>query len=50
VFRPDITLYMFKGLFLVILSKFNKEFQLKWGDEIKKKLEEHKEEYKLYKK
>ena len=50
VFRPDITLYMFKGLFLVILSKFNKEFQLKWGDEIKKRLEKHKEEYKLYKK
>lgn len=50
VFRPDITLYMFKGLFSVILSKFNKEFQLKWGDEIKKRLEKHKEEYKLYKK
>jgi len=50
VFRPDITLYMFKGLFLVILSKFNKEFQLKGGDEIKKRLEKHKEEYKLYKK
>jgi len=50
VFRPDITLYMFKGLFLVILSKFNNEFQLKWGDLIKKMLEEHKEEFKLYKK
>lgn len=51
VFLPDITLYMFKGLFLVILSKFNEEFQLKWGDVIKKKLEKHKEEYnKLYKK
>ena len=50
VFRPDITLYMFKGLFLVILSKFNNEFQLKWGDLIKEMLEEHKEEFMLYKK
>ena len=50
VFRPDVTLYMFKGLFMVILSIFNSEFQMKWGDLIKKMLEEHKEEFKLYKK
>jgi len=41
---------MIKGLFMVILSKFNSEFQMKWGDLIKKMLEEHKEEFKLYKK
>jgi hypothetical protein len=49
LFQPHITLYMFKGLFLVILSKFNEEYQLKWGEKIKTLLEEHKEEFNLYK-
>lgn len=40
-FRPEIILYLFRGLFLVILSKFNKEFQLKWGDIISDCLKIH---------
>jgi len=49
VFKPEITLYMFKGLFLIVLSAFNEAFQLKWGEIIKRKLQEHKKEFDLYK-
>lgn len=49
-FRPEITIYMFRGLFLVALSKFNKEFQLKWGDKISKALKIHASEIKKLRK
>ena len=41
---------MFKGLFLIVLSAFNEAFQLNWGDIVKKKFQNHKKEFNLYKK
>ena len=50
VFKPEITLYMCKGLFLEVLKAFNEAFQLNWRKVIKQELQKHKEEFNLYKK
>lgn len=40
-FRSELLIYLFRGLFLVILSKFNKEFHLKHTDIISDCLKTH---------
>jgi len=45
-FKPESLLYLFRGLFLVVLSKFNIEFSLKYTDIILNCLRKHKLESK----
>jgi len=38
IFQPEVILHLFSQLYIVILKEFNEEFQLKYNDEISKKM------------
>lgn len=46
---PEVNLFMFRIIFLVILKTFNEEFQLKWKDKLSELEKTHDEEYQLLK-
>ncbi len=45
LFRPEMILFLSRGLFLEILKHFNSEFKLNWGTILSKKWEKHWNEY-----
>ncbi len=48
-FKPSISLFLFRAIFIEILSAFNDAFQLKWGERISEIEKIHEGEYALLK-